>query len=312
MPDLLFSESFLRQLEHLALLYHRSAISQMQGERRSARRGQSVEFSDFRPYTLGDDFRRIDWNAYARLERLFIKLFVEEQDVTVHLLVDASASMRWGEPSKLAYAARAAGAIGYVALVGLDRVTASVLGNGGANGASAAGQVKTMPPIRGKRNALALFNFMLKVSAEAGEAQKERLQRPPATPVAALMNYAASAIHPGPLVLISDLMEDGWQPGLSRLAGRGFEVTLLHVLSPDEVQPEFEGDFKLIDAESDAAVEISANFETLERYRQALAAWQASWGRFCARRGMHYVPVDTSIPLEDVLFARLPLQGVLK
>jgi hypothetical protein len=102
---------------------------QTQGERRSPKRGQSVEFSDFRPYVAGDDFRRIDWNAYARLERFFIKLFVEEEDLAVHLLVDASRSMDWGEPNKLWYATRVAGALGYIALAGLDRVTVTAMGS---------------------------------------------------------------------------------------------------------------------------------------------------------------------------------------
>src|SRR5512137_536165 len=123
MSERLFSESFLRQLERLALLYRRAAAGPLQGERRSPRRGQSVEFADFRPYAPGDDFRRIDWNAYARLERFFLKLFVEEEDLTVHLLVDASLSMDWGQPNKLHYALQAAGALGYIALAGLDRVT---------------------------------------------------------------------------------------------------------------------------------------------------------------------------------------------
>ena len=105
----LFDESFLRRLERLALIARHTSAGQMQGERRSPKRGQSVEFSDFRPYTTGDDFRRIDWNAYARLERFFIKLFVEEEDLAVHLLVDGSRSMNWGEPNKLAYAVRVAG-----------------------------------------------------------------------------------------------------------------------------------------------------------------------------------------------------------
>ena len=113
----LFDEAFLRRLERLAVLSRRAMAGQMQGERRSPKRGQSVEFADFRPYAPGDDFRRIDWNAYARLERFFLKLFVEEQDLTVHLLVDTSPSMDWGEPNKLRFALRAAGALGYVALV---------------------------------------------------------------------------------------------------------------------------------------------------------------------------------------------------
>ena len=141
----LFDEPFLRKLERLALLSRRAMAGHYQGERRSPKRGQSVEFADFRPYTPGDDFRRIDWNAYARLERFFIKLFVEEEDLTVHLLVDASRSMDWGEPNKLWYAARAAGALGYVALAGLDRVTVTALGKDQEDNRS------HFPPRRGKQ-----------------------------------------------------------------------------------------------------------------------------------------------------------------
>jgi uncharacterized protein (DUF58 family) len=126
-PVPLFGEAFLRKLERLAVMSRRAVTGQMQGERRSPKRGQSVEFADFRPYSMGDDFRRIDWNAYARLERFFIKLFVEEEDLTVHILVDASKSMDWGEPNKLQYAIRTAGALGYIAMVGLDRVTVKAL-----------------------------------------------------------------------------------------------------------------------------------------------------------------------------------------
>ena len=110
----LFDEAFLYKLERLSILSRRAMAGQLQGERRSPKRGQSVEFADFRPYTPGDDFRRIDWNAYARLERFFLKLFVEEEDLTVHLLVDTSRSMDWGQPNKLWYAVRAAGALGYI------------------------------------------------------------------------------------------------------------------------------------------------------------------------------------------------------
>src|SRR5512138_628234 len=154
MSDRLFSEAFLRRLERLALVARRASAGQTQGERRSPKRGQSVEFSDFRPYVAGDDFRRIDWNAYARLERFFIKLFVEEEDLAVHLLVDTSWSMRWGSPQKLWYAARVAGALGYIALAGLDRVTVTAVGRNISNGAG------YFPPHRGKRQALALFNFL--------------------------------------------------------------------------------------------------------------------------------------------------------
>jgi uncharacterized protein (DUF58 family) len=299
----LFDEPFLRRLERLALLYRRAAVSQMQGERRSAQRGQSVEFSDFRPYVPGDDFRRIDWNAYARLERLFLKLFVEEQDLTVHILIDASRSMDWGEPNKLAYAARLGGALGYVALASLDRVTVTGLG---LNGPMAR---RHLPPLRGKRSALTLFEFL----QHLGESRANLAPaKTPGATAAGLGAYAAATPQPGALLLLSDLMDDGWQPALNRLAGRGFEVSVLHILAPDELRPELEGDFRLIDSETGSGVELSANFDTLERYQQALAGWQSSWRSFCAARGMHYLPVETSQPLEELLFARLPQQGVLR
>ncbi len=153
-----FSELFLRRLESLALQFRSLAKSQMQGERRSARRGHSIEFADFRPYSLGDDFRRIDWNAYARLERLFIKLYIAEEEITLHLLLDNSPSMDWGEPNKLGYATRAAAALGYIGLVGLDQVTASAL-------FSSYGRPSHFPPVRGKRSALRLFAFLQSMSA---------------------------------------------------------------------------------------------------------------------------------------------------
>ncbi|GAB4539304.1 MAG: DUF58 domain-containing protein [Anaerolineae bacterium] len=338
----LFDEAFLQKLERLAILSRRAMAGQLQGERRSPRRGQSVEFADFRPYAPGDDFRRIDWNAYARLERFFIKLFVEEEDLTVHLLVDASRSMNWGQPDKLWYAVRAAGALGYVALTGLDRVTVTVLNSGDDGG------VGYFPPHRGKGQALALFGFLQAIE------RSSRLSPPPATFAAAdtpprqagdrsvspppgrslsgeparpptglaphLRAYAASATQPGPLLLFSDLLDDGWPDGLRALASRGFEITVLHILAPDEVNPEvapwlsenLSGDFKLLDIETGAEVEITADYELLARYRHGLAAWQEELRRFCNARAIHYVPVETTLPLEELLFAWLRQRGVLR
>ena len=307
MTDRLFSQSFLHKLERLALLSRRATAGQLQGERRSTKRGQSVEFSDFRPYVAGDDFRRIDWNAYARLERFFIKLFVEEEDLTVHLLIDLSRSMDWGEPNKLDYALRVAGALGYVALVGLDRVTVTALGD------SQRRPERYFPPKRGKSAALSLFDFLLSLPS-ASRAERSSAERGSAArgPAAWLGAYAADAGRPGPLILLSDLLDDGWQAGLNRLAGRGYEVSVLHILSPDEVNPDLSGDFRLLDTETNADVEITADFQMLERYRLGLASWRLEWRRFCNVRGIHYVPVETSLPPEDLLFAGLRQQGVLK
>ena len=122
-----FDEAFLRQLERLLLLMRSPVRGGLKGGRRSVKRGQSVEFADYRDYSLGDDLRQLDWNVYARLEKLFVKLFVEEEDVTITLLIDASASMAWGKPAKLLFAKRAAAALGYIGLASEDRVAVSAL-----------------------------------------------------------------------------------------------------------------------------------------------------------------------------------------
>src|SRR3954452_12043007 len=155
----LFDSAFLRKLDRLSLLTKRAMAGDMQGERRSPRRGSSVEFADFRPYVAGDDIRQIDWNLYARMERFFLKLFVAEEELTIHLLVDNTASMDWGEPNKLLYARRAAGAFGYIALSSLDRVTVMAFGDGAA---------RQLPGVRGKRGALPLFDFLQKLPAGTG------------------------------------------------------------------------------------------------------------------------------------------------
>ncbi len=311
-----FEESFLRRLERVALVARRASAGQTQGERRSPKRGQSVEFSDFRPYVTGDDFRRIDWNAYARLERFFIKLFVEEEDLSVHLLVDNSRSMDWGEPNKLWYASRVAGALGYISLTGLDRVTVTGIGGNGNGGAASAALngANYFPPHRGKRQALALFDFLQ--SLTKSKANGNSLAPKPFDPAFLLKAYAntraGAGVRPGSLILLSDLMHDGWQEGLRALATRGFEVSVIHILAPEEANPELNGDFKLIDSEDTSAVEITADYDLLARYKQGLASWQQDLQRFCTARSMLYIPLTTAMPLEELLFAWLERQGVLR
>lgn len=298
MAEPFFSEAFLQRLERLALAARHALPGQTQGERRSPKRGQSVEFADFRPYVAGDDFRRIDWNAYARLERFFIKLFVEEEDLTVHLLVDASRSMDWGQPNKLHYARQVAGAVGYIALAGLDRVTVTALGGGGNGPAS------VFPPHRGKRQALALFQFLQAIAPPANGGRT--------TPGQQLRAYAASHAQPGVLMLLSDLMHESWTDGLRALASRGHEITVVHILAPEERNPDLTGDLKLIDIEDSGEVEITADYDLLARYRQHLQAWQADLRAFCRSRNIAYVPVETTLDLDELLFAWMQRQGVLR
>lgn len=288
----LLESSFLRKLDRLVLITRRTMSGDMQGERRSPRRGSSVEFADFRPYTSGDDIRQIDWNLYARLERFFMKLFVAEEELTVHLLVDNTASMNWGEPNKLLYAKRAAGAFGYITLSSLDRVTVTAFGNG-AN--------RQLPSVRGKRGAIPLFDFLLRI--------------PPGTDgnlLSACRRYVQTARNAGPLLLCSDLMDPAWQEALRTLSSRPFEITLLHILAPQELRPEIDGDFRLLDIEGGEPVEITADLDVLRRYDQSLHAWRAEIETFCSGRGINYLFVDTAVPVEDFILANLRKRGILR
>ena len=288
----LFDEAFLRRLEQLELASRRMTAGRMKGERRSIRRGQSVEFADYRTYASGDDLRQLDWNAYARLEKLFLKLFVEEEDVTVHLLVDASRSMDHGEPNKLDAARRAAGALGYLGLASMDRVSVAFLGDGTAT---------PMRPIRGKRRAAELFAFL-------AEPRRERL-----TGLAsAARAYAARMRGSGPLILISDLMDPGYLEALRDLASSRSQLSVLHLLAPDELEPEVAADARLVDRETGQGVEVSGDDDLVERYRARLAEWQAEIGTFVSRRGGAYVPVSSDIDLADLLFDVLRRRRVVE
>src|SRR5919206_298892 len=160
--------------------------------------GELVEFADFRPYAVGDDIRQIDWNLYARMERFFLKLFVAEEELTIHLLVDNTASMDWGEPNKFLYARQAAGAFGYIALSSLDRVTVTAFGDKAA---------RQLPGVRGKRGALPLFTFLQKLPAGARGSLLATCRR-----------YIQTARNAGPLLLCSDLMDPNWEDALRALS----------------------------------------------------------------------------------------------
>jgi uncharacterized protein (DUF58 family) len=287
-----FDEAFLRQLERLALATRRAVRGGLAGVRRSAQRGQSVEFTDYRDYTPGDDLRALDWNVYARLERLFIKLFIEEQDVTVHVLIDASASMDGGIPDKLVWAKRAAAAMAYVGLASYDRVSVGVL-----SGCVA----RRLPPIRGTGRIMRLLGDLSSVEARPG----------PTDLVAAARHYAAQVTQRGPMVLVSDLFDVAADRAISELAGTRCELSVIHVLSDDELDPPLEGDLRLVDRESGATVDVTADLGTLDAYKARLAAWQEELAGLSQRRGVSYVPVSSSLPLADLVFAELRRRRVV-
>lgn len=290
--QLLFDPTFVRKLDRLALLTRQAMVGNLQGERRSPRRGSSVEFADFRPYTPGDDIRQIDWNLYARMERFFLKLYVAEEELTLHLLIDNTASMDWGEPNKLRFARQVAGAFGYIALANLDRVTVTAFASDGG---------RVLPGVRGKRGAFPLFDFLQKMPAGRGSSFVESCKR-----------YARAARNGGPLVLCSDLMDPNWEEALRALTSRPFEITLLHTLAPQELRPEIDGDFRLIDAEGGESIELTADLEAMRRYEENLQQWRGAIEAFCNGRNITYIFADTATPIEDFVLSNLRRRGVLR
>ncbi|MBA3943603.1 MAG: DUF58 domain-containing protein [Herpetosiphonaceae bacterium] len=287
----LFDASFLAQLDRLALATKRALAGDLQGERRSPRRGASVEFADFKAYVPGDDFRQIDWNLYARLDRFFLKLFMAEEELTIHFLLDTSRSMDWGQPNKLRYAKRVTGAVGYIALSNLDRVTLTAFGQSG---------VIEMPLQRTKQGAVPLFRFLqgLQPGSQTDFAEVGR-------------RYARTARNPGPLLLCTDLLDAEWQAGLQALLRRRFEITLLHLLAPEEIEPSIDGDLRLMDAEGGLPVDLTADPDLLTRYYTSLTNWRDEISTFCSSRSIAYVPVTTSLPIETLLLHLMRQRGIL-
>jgi uncharacterized protein (DUF58 family) len=282
----LLAPDFTGQLERLALLSRRAFRGKVKGERRSPRKGSSVEFSDYRPYGAGDDLRYVDWNVYGRFDRLYLKLFVDEEDLCLHLLVDASASMGSGAPSKLHFARRLAAGLGFVGLVNLERVGVAALRDRLAEGWS---------PTRGRNQVLPLFEFLGRIEPMGRTSLG-----------ASLGTYALRAREIGLAVVISDLMDpEGYERGLKALLERRFDVHVVHLLSPDEMQPSFGGDLRLVDAETGEERDLTLDSEALRIYRQRLHEFLERAEAFCRSNEIGYHRVVTDTPLEEFMLRQL-------
>ena len=283
--DLLSSE-FLTQLDRLALISRRAFRGRARGERKSQRKGMSVEFSDYRQYGVGDDLRYVDWNIYGRLDRLYLKLFVDEEDLCLHLLLDGSNSMSFGEPSKLRYAARLAAALGFVGLVNLERVGVAVVRDRMAEGWS---------PTRGRGQFLSLLDFAGRLRAGGPTGLSEGLAA-----------YALRSREAGVAVLISDLLDPaGYERGLKALLERRFDVHVIHVLAPEEVDPILAGDLRLTDAETGEVRDLTMDGEAMGDYRQRLGEFLARAESFCRAHEITYHRVTTDTPVEQMVLRQL-------
>src|SRR5437763_5658948 len=255
MPDTatpaLLDPQFLARLEQLELVSRKIFLWLMKGERRSKRKGQSVEFADYRNYVKGDDRRFLDWNLYARLDRLFIRLFMEEEDLHFYVLIDNSLSMDFDKPTKLHYAKQVAAALGFIGLVNLDRVVVEAFSDR---------LTHSLPAVRGRRSLWRLMDFLNKVQP-AGASDMAQ----------ALRTFSIKCSGKGIVVILSDFMDkNGYEEALRYLIARQLDVYLIQILSQEEIDPEIVGDLKLVDVEDADEAEITVSGPLLRRYRQNL------------------------------------------
>lgn len=289
----LLTPQLLAQLERLELVSRKVFRGRMKGERKSKRKGQSVEFADFRQYVPGDDLRFIDWNLFARMERLYLKLFLEEEDLHFYTLIDTSTSMEFGEPTKLQYAKQLAAALGFIGLCRADRVKIESLGTSSR---------KPGPVLRGRSSLWRMQEYLDGMEAGGNVSLVEGVK-----------SFCLRNTGKGILVLISDLMDkEGYDKALRFLVTQQMDVYVLHVLSPEELNPEIKGDLKLIDCEDDDVAEITVSRPLLEKYKRTLASFVDGAREFCTRRGMSYLMVSTETPVETLVANYLRKRGLVR
>jgi len=289
----LFDEAFLKKLEYLHIVSRKVFVGRLRAERRTKRTGSGVEFADHREYARGDDLRYLDWNLYGRLERLLVRLFEEEEDLHVYLLVDVSKSMSLGDPPKVDYARRTAAALAYIALANLDRA---------ALVAYADGLKGRLPPARGKGRIHKVFRFL--ESLELGG-------------VTDLGTAARAFVHQnrrrGLVVVISDLYDpDGAQEGLNYLRYNRFEPFVVQLFDEAELTPSIRGDLRLVDCESGEVREVTVTDRLLRRYRLAHEEFCRELEEFCVHRQIPYFRTGIAVPFDELVLRIFRAGGFLR
>ncbi len=301
---LLFDSAFLAKLEQLHLLARKIFRGEHHAERRSRQSGSSLEFADHRTYSFGDDLRSIDWNVYARLDRLFVKLFEQEQDLDVHFLIDATPSMQWvledGASStivdhpatKFTQSLRIAAALSYIALANLDRVNVAWFG---------ATLGRDLGLSRGKSQFHKVLEFLRRAPDSGG----------PTVLLPSLRMFAQRMKRRGLVFVISDFLDPaGYEEALALLRHHQFEVHIVQVLDAAELRPPVSGDLRLTECETGEICEITATESLLARYHEEIDAFVSGLEAFCLRRGIGSALTTTEVPFEDLVL-RVLRDGVM-
>jgi len=293
----LLDDEFIAKISQLEIVSRKIISGVLKGDRLSKRRGYSNEFADYRPYAAGDDLRFLDWNIYARLDRLFLKLFLEEEDLRLRILLDTSPSMDFGDPNKLEYSKRIAAALSYIGLINQDRVQISGF----------AGQARPLfGPARGRRQVQRLFDVLQGLEADEGESTD--LER-------SCRDFAAAERSGGILLVITDFLDRaGFDAGLRYLlaGSRSTEIYVFHVLSPQEIEPELAGDLRLTDVEDGVTVDISVSAPLLKSYRRTLELFREEVRDYCSGHGFHYIFTSTAVPFDKLVLEYLRRRGLVR
>lgn len=285
-----FDSDFLKKLEYLYIVSKKIFSGRIKAERRSTRRGVSVEFADYRNYTAGDDFRYIDWNAFARLDELLLKLYEEREDLHIYFLVDVSQSMTYGELPKLIYAKRVAAALAYIGLSNLDRI-----------GITAFNTTDTtrLPTERGKGKIFTVLNFLDQINS-TGETDLEH----------AFRNFVHFTKRRGLVVVISDLFDPkGFTAGLNMLKFQKHDLFVIHIIDEKEAEPNLLGDYHLVDVETNQLRPVTINENHIKRYQALFQKYCDDIDRYCTQREISLVRTMTKTPFEELILRIFRMGG---
>lgn len=293
--DELLDSELVARLTQLDITSRKVLTGKLKGERRSKKRGQSVEFADHRPYVAGDDLRHIDWNIFGRMERLFLKLFMEEEDLSLHIVIDCSASHDCGNPSKFLLMQKLALSLGYIGLCNLHRLTVTALGP------VEGGVVSMIRDLRGRRRLAELSRWVCALEPMGSVPFTEACKR-----------IAITRKGKGVMVVLSDFfIKEGYETGLRLLVGRGYDVFAIQVLSPQELEPDIGGDLRLKDVEDGDLAEVTISAPLLKKYKQMLTVYCNRLRDFCARREIIHQTVPSNIAVEVLVLDYLRRRGLL-
>jgi uncharacterized protein (DUF58 family) len=297
--ETLLSGQFMQRLDALDVMSRKILRGKLQGERRSKKKGQSVEFADYRSYVVGDDLRFIDWNLFARLDKLFLRLFMEEEDLSVSVVLDVTKSMDYGEPNKLLYAKRVAAALGYIGLTHYNRVNLYTFTDTITDMAQG---------MRGRRPIPQMLDFLQGQEAVEGENVSGSL-------AGACKRLTMIQRQPGVIVLLSDFFDKGdLTEALRYLGGDKHDVYAIQLLAPQEVDPakgNILGDLRLRDIEDGDIAEVSVSPALLKRYKTNLQAYCQHVREQCLKRGVAYMISETNVPFETLVLKYLRQRGLL-